>query len=638
MTVKSACARTPSPADILLSVPVFPEKAWRRAGSYIDRGTIDPVDVALNLRFQIPMPRLRKEPRESLVRVPLPWTTLTGNPVSETELLETIGQLSVERTLPVLISLLQYGDLTYPPAYEILDREVRDLFPTATARRIAGELARRSHWMFFSKWQLLLAIKLVCVFGSRDAGTSGTSDTQLLKLLLMINGFYPGGEESPNTPEGDIQAVQKTTLHGYALIQNERPYNLIGRYAELFGHLPAPGNQADFDAWVDIRGVLAEELDLPIDAFKAVLFALYARSGVGASWPGDERPGPRLGSLNPEIYFADTLVPEAELTRALDLVTITSDEMRDQHLAKYGDTLGNPVDLSVLLRKPVIKLHDGSLAGISGQLLVQRYTCGLYWDIHDALPDDGSIMPNRRTFQTFFGELHERYSHGVLRRIADRQAKAGRKLRLMSERDYAVSTGSNPDGLLLETIGSRNTRATLFEFKVGRPRYMDSIVEGDVEAFQEDLSRKIADGLDQEITFCRQLLSGQRAIPDLQVQDIKRWLFVIVVTDQFPSWEILLTPLRRQLADAAGLENSQLIGPFVLSLSELEQLETLPEKRVSELLIDWANGPDRGLPFHTFYAHRTRGQPISNGYVNKSAHDDLSTSQITLLGKLAPPP
>ena len=37
--------------------------------------------------------------------------------------------------------------------------------------------------------------------------------------------------------------------------------------------------------------------------------------------------------------------------------------------------------------------------------------------------------------------------------------------------------GSNPDSLIVETIGSRNTRCTLFEFKVGRPRYKDSIVK-----------------------------------------------------------------------------------------------------------------------------------------------------------------
>ena len=94
-------------------------------------------------------------------------------------------------------------------------------------------------------------------------------------------------------------------------------------------------------------------------------------------------------------------------------------------------------------------------------------------------------------FQTFFGELHERYGLDTLWRIRDDQLKAKRQIRLLSEQDYASQGGPNPDSLVIESIGRRNTRCTLFEFKVGRPRYKDSIVEGDVQAFQEDLSRKL---------------------------------------------------------------------------------------------------------------------------------------------------
>ena len=154
-------------------------------------------------------------------------------------------QFPMPRVLPSLISLLQYGDAIEPPAYEILDRRVRDLFPAETARRIADELQRHDHLMFFSKWQLLLAIKLTCVFGSRDEGEEDVSYSQFLKLLLMVNGFYPGGDNAPNTPEGVMEAVQETALRGYSLIQNEQPHRLIGRYAELFSNLPTPGNQAE---------------------------------------------------------------------------------------------------------------------------------------------------------------------------------------------------------------------------------------------------------------------------------------------------------------------------------------------------------------------------------------------------------
>lgn len=543
----------------------------------------------------------------------------------------------MRQLLPGLVSLLQYGDITEPPAFKELDRRIRVRLPTETARRIADELERQDHLVFFSKWQLLLAIKLICAFGSRDVDTARISNSEFLKLLLMVNGLYPGGEDAPNTVEGAMEAVQQTVLYGYSLIQYESPESLIGRYAELFGRLSAPGNRVDFNAWIDIPSVLTTELGLQLDAFKAVLFVLYASTSIGDSWPSDGRPGPQLGNLDPELYFGTARLPEEELTGVLDLVRTSPEEIRDQHIAKYGEHLGNPVDLGVLLRKPVIELPDGSLAGVSGQLLVQRYTCGLYWDIHDALPDDTSITPNRRTFQTFFGELHERYGREALQRIVDDQKRAGRKAYLLSEPDYVADTGLNPDCLLVETIGDRNTRCTLFEFKVGRPRYMDSIVAGNVQAFRDDLRRKIENGIEQEISFCQQLLSGQRVIPDLPVQNITKWLFVIVVTDPFPSWEILIQPLRQRLAAAADLTNAQLHGPFILSLSELEHLETLPEKRVSELLIEWANGPERGRPFHSFYARRTKGQPIRNEYVARLAGQDMDSGTIALLGNSVRP-
>ena len=190
----------------------------------------------------------RRQRRETNIRVPLSWEALNGTAIPEADFLEMVRQIPVPRVLPSLIRLLQYGDASEPPAYEILDQRVRDLLPTETARRIADDLERCDHLMFFSKWQLLLAIKLTCVFGSRDEGEEDVNYSQFLKLLLMVNGFYPGGDEAPNTPEGAMEAVQETALRGYSLIQNEHPHRLIGRYAELFSNLPTPGDQAEFNA------------------------------------------------------------------------------------------------------------------------------------------------------------------------------------------------------------------------------------------------------------------------------------------------------------------------------------------------------------------------------------------------------
>ena len=175
-------------------------------------------------------------------------------------------------------------------------------------------------------------------------------------------------------------------------------------------------------------------------------------------------------------------------------------------------------------------------------------------------------------------------------------------------------------------------RFQLFEFKVGRPRYKDSIVEGDVRAFQGDVHRKIEEGLDQEIDFHGQVQTGQRDIPGVVTRDTARWFFVIVVTDPFPAMGVLLEPLREKLANAEAVGNARRYGPFVLSLAELEQLETLPRDRVSQLLIDWDDGPDRHWPFNTFYAHRTRSQPVGSSHVADSAEKDMARVTKTLFG------
>ena len=571
-------------------------------------------------------------PLEGRVQVPLSWGVLHGQEVSEPDFIQAICQLPVGQLLPGLITLLQYGDSSVPAAYETLDRQICDLFPIRAARRIERRLSLESHWKFFSKWQLLLAIKLLCTFGSTNAGKAKVKDGKFLDFLLMTNGFYSRGESDLSTDEGVKGTVKRAALQGYALIQHERPINLIGRYSELFKRLAAPTSQSKFNSWVDIQKVVSTKLGVQLDALKAVLFALYSNSQTGSPWPDDGEVRPRLGHLIPERYFADTKVPKEELNRILELLTTSPEQIRKEHQADYGDQFGNPFDLRILLRKPAIALPDGRLAGISGQLLIQRYTCGLYWDIHDALPDKGTAEPNRQSFQTFFGELHERYGRDILDRIKDAQLRAGRRLRLLSEDDYPPGIGSNPDNLVIETIGSRNTRCTMFEFKVGRPRYEKSIVKGDVQAFQDDLRLKIEDGLDQEIDFCHQVQSGQRKIPCLISRPATRWFFVIVVTDPFPAMGVLLEPLREKLANSVLLGNTRRHGPFVLSLAEFEQLETLPKSRISQLLIDWDNGPDSLWPFNTFYAHRTKGQPIRNSHVEKLAEDDMARVTNTLFG------
>ena len=332
-------------------------------------------------------------------------------------------------------------------------------------------------------------------------------------------------------------------------------------------------------------------------------------------------------------WFAKTILHEDQWTSVLKIVSTTPDEIREHHLSVHGESVGNPVDLGFLLRKPIIQIPDGRMAALSGHLVVQRYTCGLYWDIHDALPDDKGQQPNRLTFQDFFGTLHEDYAGSVLRRIVEQQRRKGRKADLIGDQGYGPGPGSNPDNLVVESIGQNNKRCILFEYKVGRPPYKNTIVEGDVEKFQKHLLEKIGTGLDQEIDLYRSLIAQERAISEFTVSDASKWFFVIVVTDPYPSMGILLEPLREKVSALAAGSDRKLYGPFILSLSELEQLEMLPKKRVSETLMEWDAGPDREWPFNTFFAHRTNSAPVSNEYVSKLAEDDLDKVPQILFGQ-----
>ena len=533
----------------------------------------------------------------------------------------------MDQVLPCLIRLLQFGDSAGRSTYSKLDKQVYDIFPTGIADRIGDGLTsqgKQAH--FFSRWQLLLAIKLICAFGSRDSGEVDVTADQFLELLLKINNFDPELSDVA-TIDSAVEGLKSVALKSYSLPRPENLGRLIGRYSELFGRLAAPSKRGTEKNWVDIQKVVAERLGVPLDTFKAVLFALYTYTIDGSSEPDDGWVLPQLGDLDPEELFVNTQVPEQEVAGVLELVSKSPKQIRQMHRSRYGDSIGEPNDLGVLVRNPVVILPEGHLAAISPQLLIHRYTNGLYWDIFDALPKDENAKPNRERFAEFFGELHERYGCDILQRIrSDKLEKKKRKSRLLLEKDYRSDKGKNPDALLIEYKGDSNTRCTMFEFKVGRPKYTDSIVAGNVQAFEEDLNKKVGAGLGQEIGFYQQVQSGERDISGLTASKISAWFFVIVVTDPFPSMDMFLKPLREKLAAEPAIGKAKRYGPFVLSLNELEQLEMLNEDQVSEWFIRFENDRvESDWTFNNFYMRRTGGREVTNSFVQRLAEDDIRT-------------
>ena len=260
--------------------------------------------------------------------VPLSWQVLNRNEVKGTDLLALLKKVSIDDALPTLVGLLQYGDSFTPPAFDYLDRRVRQLFGSVLAHRVSAKLEQSNHLIFFTRWQLLLAIKLVCTFGTRAAQPVGVGASRVLELLLMVNCFIDDRAKEPSRLDNHddlVDAVKASILKSYSLIDNEPPLALVGRYSEMFKVLANSTNKRTFKSWVDIGEVLESRLGIQLPAFKAVLFSLYGntltqsgvRNNLVCHCPGDLTQGK---------WFCKTQMPVEALQDVLSLVTVSPDQ------------------------------------------------------------------------------------------------------------------------------------------------------------------------------------------------------------------------------------------------------------------------------------------------------------------------
>ena len=129
--------------------------------------------------------------------------------------------------------------------------------------------------------------------------------------------------------------------------------------------------------------------------------------------------------------------------------------------------------------------------------------------------------------------------------------------------------------------------------------------------------------MDQQLDLLSRLVNSERTIDEITSGKVNHWLVCLVVSDPFPSLEALLTPLKdlmKQLPET----NAQYHGPFVVSLEELEYIETLSvNNKVSQILIDWEGSTHAGEPFEQYFYARTRGREV-NRWVEKRTNEALT--------------
>jgi hypothetical protein len=323
------------------------------------------------------------------------WAEFNGALASEKDLIDTISLLRFNGALPALIRFLRFGDAGNAPRFRTLDEHIEELFPNNVGRWVGSQLATSSDREFFTRWQLLLAIKLICTFGATDEGDGEVRPEDLLKLLLMINDFVhrDHGDSGPlDTNEQQLASVKSQILKCNVPLHHEPPIGLIGRYSDILGSRAGVQRQSCFNSWFNVDQIARSTLGVGITDLRLVLLAVYASlpntvecsesEDVGLFPFSEEDNEQSLPfCFDPIGWFVNTTLPKETLTRVVDLVTCSPDQIREEHMSKYGTGVGRMFDIGVLLRRPVIRMSDSCFAGLSRYLVAQRSTSGVYWDI-----------------------------------------------------------------------------------------------------------------------------------------------------------------------------------------------------------------------------------------------------------------
>ena len=566
-----------------------------------------------------------------VLKVAITWSLLGNRMPTQDDLLESARAINQKDGLTVLIRFLRMRDRSYGGNDTELNELVTGLLSGKIGAQVRGRMTN-PQFVFINRWQLLFGIKLLLVFGAEPQVVRGgtVSLDDLTRLLLQINDFIDDGFHSQQRGVEDAEAaVDRTMLQEHFLFADEQPQNLVGRYYNLLVERADSKRKAQFDNWVDVQAETEAAIHTSLTAFAALLFAIYSgipltlearRDGAVARILPKQADGDSEQAhpfcLDPSLRFRSVALDQQTIESALSAISCTPQNVREEHLNRYGASLGQVFDFRLLLRRPALLMSPSCLAGLSHSLVIQRLSQGLFWDIHDHLPAQGP-SPNRNTFNSFWGRLIEQYGTDLLFRVQEQDRRA----RLIREGDYRVDNEKTADAIFVETRGTAQ-RATLVEFTVGRPRLTETIISGDLGAFKSDLLKKLGAALDQELDLLHRLLSGRRIISGIDPGRIKHWFLCLVVSDPFPAYERLLKPLIDKVR-AVSVPKVTVHGPFVLSMNELEILETMSSRGgFCQQLFDWEGSTYRGRPF-SHYAD-AKAKRLGIGYTNRYVADCAS--------------
>jgi hypothetical protein len=223
-----------------------------------------------------------------------------------------------------------------------------------------------------------------------------------------------------------------------------------------------------------------------------------------------------------------------------------------------GPSLGGPA-LLPFYESPLIRLASGRIVPSSPQLLLDHLTGGVYWTLHRYIRDTWGSKDLLR-FTRFVGELFEDQLCDAL--AGCYPSAPGMARRFFREAEIGAHAGA-PDAVI-----AYGDALIFIEVSSARMRYRETIFEGRVQAFDEDIDKCIVHNARQLHRRIEDFRAGRLVIPDVNPAVPHRVFPVILLMDPFPEYPHIWSRVQRKLDTKGYLSTTEPLQ--LLSAREVE--------------------------------------------------------------------
>jgi hypothetical protein len=558
---------------------------------------------------------------------------LRGTPATLPEIATTLRKIGVYEALQALSHiglLLENHEWSNKDLQHAL---VRDLLPKEYSNGAARILSTEPNRVVFFEQQILGLMQLAVLY-CPEIGLTRLEGNRVLFNEFVVNcvlgitdilesTYLSSARQQSTAGAGDISealtsALLRNTFFNY---RDQFPY-MLARFWDMYLELPRQLTASPNH--VDVEDAFAQATGVSLPVYLAVGFGIASQFMQASGKVGEHDV--RKFVMDPTVYFSTTSLDDTTLGRCVEHLSSDLPSYRQSLLAELRRTKELYFSYTTMRQSPLLRFPNGACIPLSLRFLHERITVGVYWLIHDRLPAKG-----RSRFQTFFGELFQKYVEQTFARAFPPSPHLAKRVHFAKK--YGSRTHKKETSDVIVLYGDC---ALFVEAKAARLRMEDSGIRGDVEAFREDLETKVVGAASQIDRVVRDFAAAKFRLDGFEASGIHRAYPVVLTFGYIPQYPSTWHEIQRMLDDKGLLQGP----PFApLQLINVEELEMLAgyllsggEQSLLKILNARENDPYyRFLPIKTYLAYMVPPPPRQNRWIARHL-EQLADITIKALG------